>query len=110
MNQLTFWGLLLSLAIVGAYVYVALRNSKRPDLGTAINILISSVGAFGAVRIIGFVLLGDLSATVKASDNGGWWSLSVEDALFLMAGGTALGWVSIQTIYQGFSELSAPAD
>ena len=91
--------------MVVAYVGCALRKKKKPDLAAATNIAISAVGATGAVRLIGSVFTGDFMRVVAASNNGSWWSLSAEDAIFVFVGGLALGWVSCQAIWQGFAEI-----
>lgn len=109
MNQLFVYGLCLAVVLLLAYLACAAKAKKRPDLRSAIEILVSAVSIAGAVRLSGFVFTSDFKKVTKMlAENESWWSLSPEDGLFLFIGGLALAWVSCQQIWEGFAKLSAP--
>ena len=105
MNKLTYWGLAFGGLVVVGYLCVAWRAKRAADLATAVNILISTVGAAGALRLIIFAFSDQFAETVAASPHGAVWSLAAEDAVFLVVGGIALGWASCQAVWRGFREL-----
>lgn len=87
------------------YVVVAACKRKKPDLGTAVNLLFTTVGATGAVRLLGFVFTDQFAAMARTVPSASVWGLSAEDAVFIMAGALALGWISCSAIWQGFAKL-----
>ena len=94
--------------MVGVYLLSAACLKKKPDLGAAINIVISTVGAVGAARLIGFIFT-DQFRIIIAMGSASMWSLSAEDAVFLFVGGLALGWVSCQEVLRNFRALNRGA-
>lgn len=108
-SSLTFWGLAVGLVVCLLYIGTALCRKKKPELSQAANLVFSAIGAVGAVRLIGFVFTGNFSAMVKMAATAAsvdlMWNISDEDAAFLVIGGIALAWVSIQAIWQAFAEV-----
>jgi hypothetical protein len=86
-----------------------LKRATSLDLADAALILFSTVGATGAVRLTGFVLLGDFAKTIRLAP-ADIWTLSAEDGVFVVIGGICLLWVSCQGIWQGFKNLMPAAD
>ena len=106
MNELTYGGLVCGVLAVCLYVAngFRLKRSGSLDLADAALILFSMVGATGAVRLTGFVLLGDFARTIKWAP-ADVWSLTADDGVFVVIGGMCLLWVSCQGIWQGFRNL-----
>ena len=106
MNGLSYLGILLGLATVLVYLGCAAHKKRKAELSTAISIFVAAASLIGAVRLMGFVLFDDLTRVIKAAgESNSLWSISSEDAIFLVIGGLALGWVSIQTVWEGFAKL-----
>jgi hypothetical protein len=105
MNPLQLVGLVLALAAVVAYVVTAAYKQKKPELVGGIVVFIGAVGIPGAVRLIGFVFTDQFTNVAALSHSSSWWSLSLEDAVFLVIGGIALAWVSVQTIWESFDKV-----
>jgi MFS family permease len=101
-NRFFLIGLGLGLAMALAYACLSHYNGEPPSLPRALNVLISTVGATGAIRLAGFVFTDQFVATVHASNHDTWWGVSLEDALFILAGGLALFWVSWQEVWNAF--------
>src|SRR5581483_8039945 len=106
MNRLLLAGLVFAILTVMVYVGVAVRNRRRPELADGILVFIGAVSVFGAIRLIGFALTGQFAKIVSQSSDNSWWILSSEDAVFIVIGGLALAWVSVQTIWDTFAKLS----
>lgn len=106
MNGFTYWGLGIAVLVTVIYITIALYKKTKPDLPTAITILISTASVLGAVRLAGFAFTDQFKRVIQAQDSNSWWSLGPEDAVFLVIGGLALGWVSLQEVCRGFRELS----
>lgn len=106
MNRLTYGGLVVGILAVAIYALVGLhqRKVKSLDLADAGLILLSTVGATGAIRLAGFVLLGDFAVAIKNVPED-MWSLTADDGVFVVIGGMCLLWVSLQGIGQGFKTL-----
>jgi hypothetical protein len=104
-SQLTFWALLLAIAGVAVYLTVAVKCKKKPDLAVAVNIMFTTVGTAGGIRLIGFVFTPQFTRLSKEFSEAAWWSLSPEDATFIFVGGLSLIWISCQTIVQIFRDL-----
>jgi hypothetical protein len=68
-------------------------------------VFIGAASMSGALRLIGFVLTGPFSKLVSQRPDNSWWTLSSEDAVFIVIGGLALGWVSVQTIWDTFGKI-----
>lgn len=65
-TKIVLWGLFFSLLAVALYAVVALCKRRKPDLSTAINILISAGGIIVGIRLIGFAVTGQLKRLTKA--------------------------------------------
>jgi hypothetical protein len=104
-SQLTFAGGVLGLLLAFAYCATALYLKKEPILAVAVNILFSTVGATGAVRLIGFSLTDQFKVATKDPGNGVIWNISPDDGIILWAGAAALAWCSVQTVWQAFKKI-----
>ncbi|HKI03090.1 MAG TPA: hypothetical protein VKK31_14030 [Thermoanaerobaculia bacterium] len=105
MNLLLLAGLVIALLAVIVYVSVAAQKNKRPELVDGIVVFVGAVSVLGAIRLIGFVFTGQFAQVTSAPHNGSLWSLSSEDAVFVVIGGIALAWVSVQTIWESFTKV-----
>ncbi len=106
MNPLLLTGLVIALVAVGAYVATAAVKKKKPELVDGIVVFVGAVSIAGAVRLIGFVFTEQFTKIASMSHSSSWWSLSLEDAVFLVIGGIALAWVSVQTIWDSFTKVA----
>jgi len=107
-NPLTYWGLAGGVLMFAIYVVWVLCKKKEPDLPTGINIFAATAGLAGSFRLVGFSFTEaykKLADAGPAPSNGVVWSMSGDDIAFLIVGGLALGWVSCQAIWQGFTDL-----
>jgi hypothetical protein len=105
MNRLLLTGLVVAILAVVVYVIAGVRNRKKPELADGIVVFIGAVSVFGAIRLIGCALTGQFAKIAPAQHDSGWWILSSEDAVFVVIGGIALAWVSIQTIWESFAKI-----
>jgi hypothetical protein len=105
-NLLLLTGLVIALLTVVVYVATAAKKSKRPELVDGIIVFIGAVSVLGAIRLIGFVVTGHFTKIASMQHDDGLWSLSPEDAVFVVIGGVALAWVSVQTIWESFAKIS----
>lgn len=105
MSELTLWGLVFGLVMVGAYLSRAFHLKKKADLTEGAGIYISAVGLAAAIRLIGFALSGSFNRLVKTTHEENWWSASSEDVAFIVLGGVALAWVSVDVIWKSFQKL-----
>lgn len=105
MSHLTLAGGALGLLLAVAYLVTALYLKKEPILAVAVNILFSTVGATGAVRLIGFSLTDQFKIATKDPGNGVIWNISPDDGIILWAGAAALAWCSVQTVWQAFKKI-----
>lgn len=105
MNTLLLIGLVLATVCVFAYVIVAAKKGKKPELVDGIIVFVGAVSVVGAVRLAGFVFTGEFSKVATINHGESLWGLSSEDAVFLVIGGLALAWVSIQTILESFAKI-----
>jgi hypothetical protein len=109
MNRLFFAGLIVAILSVGAYVIVAVRNKNKPELADGIVVFIGAVSVFGALRLVGCALTGQFSKLASLNYDYSLWSLSSEDAVFVVIGGIALAWVSVQTMWESFAKVRKSA-
>lgn len=106
MNLLLLAGLVIAILAVAVYVGMAAKKNKRPELVDGIVVFIGAVSVLGAIRLIGFVVTGQFAKIASTHQNDSLWSLSSEDAVFVVIGGIALAWVSIQTIWESFAKVT----
>lgn len=106
MNILLLAGIVFAILLVLAYVATAAKKDKKPELVDGIVVFVGAVSVLGAVRLAGFVIAGDFAKIASTNHSANIWALSSEDAVFIVIGGLALGWVSIQTIMESFAKLS----
>jgi len=107
MNLLSLVGLIVATFVVGMYVAVAVRNQKKPELGEGLKVFVGAVSVFGAIRLFGCALTGQFSRLASSNAGDTLWSLSSEDAVFVVIGAIALAWVSIQAVWEGFASVRA---
>ncbi|MEA3178930.1 MAG: hypothetical protein QOI59_2453 [Gammaproteobacteria bacterium] len=107
MNRLLFAGLVIAIISVCAYVVAALRYRQKPELADGIAVFVAVVSVLGAIRIIGFALTEQFEKIVLETQGNSWWSLSSEDSVFIVIGGIALAWASIQAIWESFARVCA---
>lgn len=103
-TKIVLWGLFFSLLAVALYAVVALCKRRKPDLSTAINILISAGGIIVGIRLIGFAVTGQLKLLALPQSES-FWTITLDDAPILAIGGLALIWVSLELIWDGFRGL-----
>jgi hypothetical protein len=104
-NFLLLAGLIIALLAVAVYVGVAAHKNKRPELVDGIVVFVGAVSVLGAIRLIGFVFTEQFAKIASKPHDGSLWSLSSEDAVFVVIGGIALAWVSVQTIWESFAKI-----
>jgi hypothetical protein len=97
-------GLISAVFSVISYACYAVRIKKKPDLATGLHIALAAAAIPAAVRLIGFPFTSDFHKLTAAADTS-WWSVSGEDGLFIVLGGIAIAWVSVQIIWDGFEKL-----
>jgi Ca2+/Na+ antiporter len=106
MKRLRLAGLLLAVLSVVVYVVVALRHGKSPDLPSAITVFIAIFSLIAAARLVGIALTDQLETIASKTSEDTPWKLSPEDAAFMVIGGIAIAWVSIQAIVESFIKIS----
>jgi hypothetical protein len=105
MNLFILIGLVASACLIIIYVLVAARTKRRPELNDAVIIILGTGGAVSAVRLMGVVLSGNLVDELPHVSIHTFWSLEPDDAVQVFLGALALGWVSIQTIFESFKKV-----
>jgi hypothetical protein len=105
MNPISLTGLVIGIVAVVAYATFAASRRKKAELVNGIVVFVGAVSIAGAVRLIGFVFTEQFAKIAATSHSTTWWSLSLEDAVFLVIGGIALAWVSVQTIWESFAKV-----
>lgn len=98
-------GALCGLFAIVFYAIWAWCKKMQPVLNQALHIFLGVTGLIASIRLIGFTVFEDLSVLVAAQNERGIWALTADDAIFIFIGAIAMGWVSIQSAYQGFSSL-----
>jgi hypothetical protein len=106
MSRVLFFALISATLSVIAYVFLAIRNKKLPELADGIQIFVGVVGLFGAFRLTGFAFSGQFSLLVKQSPKNTVFSFSEDDVTLIVVGGIAVAWVSIQTIIASYRKIS----
>jgi hypothetical protein len=104
-NRILYIGVISAILTVTTYVVTAVWKGKRPDLTDGIIVFLGAVSALGAIRLVGFALTAQFAKVVAATSGDVLWSLSPEDAVFVVIGAITLGWVSVQTIWENFAKL-----
>lgn len=105
MNRFLLAGVVVAILTVSSYVATAAWKGRRPDLNDGIIVFLAAVSVPGAVRLVGFALTEQFARILAATSADVLWSLSSEDAVFVVIGGITLGWVSVQTIWENFAKL-----
>ena len=106
MSGLVAIGLVCSIGVVIGYVATAGVKRKKPELCDAMSVFLSSVSFLAAVRLIGCAFSSSFAKVIAAqSDVEEFWKLTQEDLPLVALAGIALGWVSIQVIWEVFAKL-----
>lgn len=105
MNPLSWWGLCAAVGVFSVYIIAALRWRGSADLATAINLLFSTAGAVGALRLIVFPFTDHFKTAVKAVADTSIWALSGEDGVFMVVGGLALLWITCHQVWKAIRSL-----
>jgi hypothetical protein len=82
------------------YTALAWKAKETPELGHALEILITSVSAAGGIRTCQYVISGKLFEVFKAAAacKSGIVTPSTDDGIYFFFGGIALVWISVATV------------
>ena len=105
MNPFLLWGMIGGVALAVLYACASLYYKKPPALAHSMEIIISSIGASGGIKMFCFVLVGDkFNTLVKIPEAG----LVEDDAIYFVLGSLALLWVSLSSICSRLAVLKGP--
>jgi hypothetical protein len=103
MSAFFILGLVAGMVFVLVYIGMVAMLKEAPELGAALELLVSALGVFGGIRVCSYILSGKISTTYS----GGAIALSEEDMTYFLVGGFALIWISLATVVRRFWPLSA---
>lgn len=106
MSLFLFYSIILAIILIVGYIILGVRNKKSTTLEDIVQIFFGGLGVCTAIRLIGFVLSGQFSILVKQVKNDNIFSFSEEDAVYIVLGGIAIGWVSVQTMLGSFKKVA----
>lgn len=119
MNPILLTALIFAFFAFLAYILLALKNNKTADLSDGVQIFVGVTSFFGGIKLIMFGLSGEFArvVSIKIDHNPpflilGYISfdpkvltLSPDDTAFIVIGGIALMWISIQTISNSYRKV-----
>lgn len=106
------WGLIAAILFgvvwVGVYLLKAKKAGYAPETNDVIGVFLAADGVLAGLKLLGFVVSGDLdTAVAQVNPNGHWLRISSGDWVFFTAGALALIWVSAVGIYRTICDVGA---
>ena len=87
-NSLFLMGIILSAIFISIYLYITIKSDQRvPQLGDAVTLFLSGNGVYAGVKVC---YMGLYEQQCNMGD----------EKLYIILGGFAVIWVSIETIYK----------
>ncbi len=102
MNFYVLGGLSVGLFALAWYFYLCWKNRKDPQIGVALQLLISGVSASGGFKICRCAFSSDFRVAIAKVPY-----MTGDDAVYFLLGGFALLWFSIEAIWRKLQDFSA---